>query len=94
MTARDTYNSSVESAGATLVASSQANATAVQETISVSGVNVDYTLQSGNNANFVAATKNANALKASNELARRMALQASIAAARDALRTSGDLAPF
>jgi hypothetical protein len=91
---RDTYNSSCKSADATQVATGLTHAISEQTTIDASKSVVGFTLQTGNMANLETATRNANALRLSNGLARERARQASIAAARDTLRATGDGAAF
>jgi len=95
MTARDTYISSVQSAHATKTATLSANETTRQATIDAKLSVVGYTLQSGNNANLLAAVSSANQAKRDADYAAEQAKQASIAAARDTLRNAGgDSAPF
>jgi len=93
MSARDTFNASVKSAGQTQVATVITAETTKQEAINASGVNVGYNLQTGNYANFAAAVKNANAAKYASLLAAEHAKQVAINIARDTLRDSGDKAP-
>jgi hypothetical protein len=93
MTARDSYVSSAKSAEATKLATIGAAETTKQEAINASGVNVGYTLQSGNYSNFAAAIAAANAAKAASLYAAEVSRQAALAVARDTLRTTGDLAP-
>jgi hypothetical protein len=95
MSNRDTYIASVKSATAAKVATLTANETSRQETVNASGVNVGYTLQSGNNANLLAAVKSANQAKRDADFAAEHARQVAIGIARDTLRTGGgDTAPF
>jgi hypothetical protein len=94
MSNRDTFNSSVKTAAATEVATKLTNAGTQQETINQSGVNVGYTLQSGNYANLKTAVDNARKAKIAADLAAEAAKNASIMLARDTLRDSGDRAPF
>jgi hypothetical protein len=89
MTARDTYNASIIAAAKTLTASKTANETTAQEAANQSGVNVGYTLQSGNNVNFVNGIKNAAIAKANANFAAEQAKQAALMVARDTLRTAG-----
>ena len=94
MTSRDTYNSSVKSAVAAKTATITANQTTAQETINANGVNVGYTLQTGNYANFAAGVKAANQAKRDADFAAEQTKQAAIMVARDTLRDSGDKAPL
>ena len=94
MSNRDTYNASVKNAGPAKTATITMNQTVFQETINAMGVNVGYTTQAGNYANFATAVKNANMAKIAADNAAEATRQASIAAARDTLRGTGDLAPF
>lgn len=91
---RDTYNSSVKSAGSAKPATLTTNQAVAQETINASGCNAGYNLQTGNYANFNTAMKNAIAAKRDADFAAEQTKQASIALARDTLRNTGDLAPF
>lgn len=93
MTARDTYNATLVSAGAAKHVALAVAETAKQTTVDASNSVVGYTLQFGNNVNLIAAVKSAAAAKAAAVLAAEQAKQASIAAARDTLRGTGDLAP-
>ena len=93
MTARTTYTASVQSAEIAKVVTVTAAQTAFQETINQSGCNAGYNLQTGNYANFATAVKNANTARISSLNAAETAKQASIMAARDTLRATGDLAP-
>jgi hypothetical protein len=91
---RDTFNASVKTAVATKIASDVSNEIARQETINQSGVNAGYNLQTGNYANLLAAHISARKAKLAADYAAEQAKQASLAAARDTLRATGDLAPF
>lgn len=93
MTSRDTYNASVVTAIVAKIASNAANATTAQETIAASGVNVGYTIQTGNFANLDSATRNANAAYAATRLKAEMVKQVAIQAAKDTLRATGDVHP-
>jgi hypothetical protein len=93
MTARDTYNATIASAAKTKVATELTNAMTQQEAINQSGVNVGYTLQNGNYANFATAVANANKARLAADYAAEAAKQASHALARDTLRAT-DLGPF
>jgi hypothetical protein len=57
VSARDSYVTSVKAAAVTKTATLTADELTKQETINQSGVNVGYTLQAGNNVNFIAAIK-------------------------------------
>lgn len=94
MTSRDTYNSSVKSAGSVKTSSVNSAETAAQTTIDASLSVVGYTLQNGNYANLAASIKASIAAKQASLLAAEQAKQASIAAARDTLRGTGDLGAF
>ncbi len=94
MSARDTYISSVKSAETSKVATLVAADATKQETINANGCNVGYNLQTGNYANFASSVKNANIARWNTTFSVEQAKQASIAAARDTLRTGGDLAPL
>jgi hypothetical protein len=94
MTARDSYNSTCKSADTTRVASENVNQNTYQETISASGVNVGYNNATGNNVNLLTATKNANATLQANRTAAAAAKMASLDAARETLRATGDLGPL
>jgi hypothetical protein len=91
---RDTFTASVKTAVAAEVATKLTNAGTQQETINQSGVNVGYTLQSGNYANLKTAVDNARKAKFAADVAAEAAKNASIMVARDTLRATGDLAPF
>jgi hypothetical protein len=93
MTARDTYQASVQSAVTKQIASINSAHTVFQETVNASGVNVGYTLQSGNYGNFAAAVKNANTARIAALQAAEHAKQVAINAARDTLKNSGDNGP-
>ena len=94
MTARDTFNASVASAQKTANATEQNNVQTAQVTIDAANTVVGYNLQTGNNANLIAATKKANAALTAARTAEEQAKQASITVARDALRSSGDYGSF
>lgn len=94
MTARSTYEAAITATGPTKTAALTANQTAAQETINAAGVNVGYNLQTGNFANLAAAVKTATQAKLAADFAVQQAQQATMAAARDALRATGDLGAF
>lgn len=93
MTARDTYQTTVKATGPTKTATITANQTTAQETINANGVNVGYTTQSGNYANFATGVKNANQAKRDADFKAEHDRQVAINVARDTLRDSGDKAP-
>jgi hypothetical protein len=94
MAARDNYNTSCKNADITRVASEIANLNTYQETIAASGVNVGYNNATGNNVNLITATNNANKTLQANRAAAAAAKMASIDAARETLRATGDLGPL
>jgi hypothetical protein len=94
MSNRDSFNTSCGNANQTKVATGLSNAVSEQTTIDAKLTVVGYTTQNGNFANLDSATRTANELRFLNALAREKARQSSVAAARDTLRTAGDLAPF
>jgi hypothetical protein len=90
MTARQTYETSVQNSGpAQNVTVSNAEGTR-QEAANQSGVNVGYTVQGGNYTNFANAVKNANTAKAATLDTAERTKQATQMVARDTLRDSGD----
>jgi hypothetical protein len=91
MSSRDTYISSVKGAAPVKTATLTANEGAKQATINASGVDVGYTTQTGNYANFASAVKSANIAKLNADFLAEQARQATVAAARDMLRATGDL---
>jgi hypothetical protein len=93
MTARDTYTASVKAAASVQAASLVANEGAKQTTIDASKSVVGYTLQTGNMANLQASVTAANKAKFAADFAAEQTKQAAIAAARETLRATGDLAP-
>lgn len=96
MSARDTYNASVASAASVQAASVAAAQTAAETTIDGSLSAVGYNLNSGATAyaTLAAAIKASIIAKRNALQAAEMAKQASIAAAKDTLRTTGDTGPF
>ena len=94
MTARDTYQTTVKSAGSSKIATLTANQAAQQETINASGANVGYHPgSSSSSASYEAAVKAANIAKWNADFAAEHAKQVAINAARDTLRATGDTAP-
>ena len=95
MTSRDTYTASVATAIVTKAATLFANLLTQQETINQSGCNVGYHPgSSSSSATYDAAVKLAVQVKRDADFAAEQTKQASIAAARDTLRATGDLAPL
>jgi hypothetical protein len=94
MTARSSYESSCKSADTARVQSDIANVNAFQETISAQQGNVGFGGYYSNNASLVTATKNANAALLAARVAETAAKMASLDAARETLRATGDLAPL
>jgi hypothetical protein len=94
MSNRDTYAVSVKAAAPVKTATLTTNQTTAQETINASGVNVGYTLQSGNYANLASAVKSANQAKRDADFTAEQTKQAALMVARDTLRDTGDRAPF
>lgn len=90
---RDSYNSSVASANSGKTATVTTAQATAQETVNAAGVNVGYTLQTGNYPNFAAAVKAANTARANTVFAAEQTKQAARDAARDALRAGGDFGP-
>lgn len=93
MTARDTYIASVKTAAVTKAATDATNIMTAQVTIDASNTVVGYNLQTGNNANLLAAQRTAIAQLAINRAAAEQAKQAAITVARDVLKNTGDTAP-
>lgn len=93
MGARDTYISSVKTAEITKAATNSANANAAQETINASGVNAGNPTGRGAGSALMTATANANAALAAARLLAEHNKQVSIQAAKDTLRSTGDVAP-
>jgi hypothetical protein len=89
--ARETFNASVKTAGQTALATVITAETTKQETINASGVNVGYTTAFGNYGNLAAAVKAANAAKLASIFNAEVVRQASVAAARETLRSTGDV---
>ena len=94
MSNRDTYNTSCGNADKVVVSTGITHAISEQITIDAKLSVVGYTTQAGNFGDLDSATKTANALRLSNGLSREKTRQASVATARDTLRSTGDLAPF
>jgi len=92
MTARETYSSSVASAETTKKATLDAIPGTFQETVNASGVNVGYNTINGNYTNF--AVKTANSTKIASIDSAERTKQASVQAARETLRGTGDTGPF
>ena len=94
MTARETYNASLITANKAVVATGIAHASSEQATRDASASVAGYTTQTGTFSSLDSATRNANAARFNNWLAREQTKQASIAAAKDTLRDAGDRAPL
>jgi hypothetical protein len=91
---RDTFNSSVKTAVATEVATKLTNEIVRQTTVDASASVAGYNLQTGNYANLKTAHDNARKAKLAADMLAEQTKQAALAAARDTLRATGDLAPF
>jgi hypothetical protein len=94
MTARTTFEVAVKSAGATAVASGLTNETIRQATIDLQNSVVGYNNGGGSYAALAAAVKSATAAKLVADNAVEAAKQASLGAARDALRVAADFGPL
>jgi hypothetical protein len=90
MTARTTFETTVKGTAATETASIAAANLSAQETINQSGCNIGYNNATGNYAAFAAAVKASNAARIAAINAAAAVTQATIAAARDTLRSTGD----
>lgn len=96
MSNRSTYEASVKAAGPTKLDSVQNVAQVTMQT-TIDAVNsvIGYRSETGNNANLVSTTRAAAAARLEAYANAEKAKQASIALARDTLRTAGgDNAPF
>jgi hypothetical protein len=95
MTNRTTYEASVISAGPAKLATVATAITAHQTAIDAANSVVGYNLQTGNNATLRSTVATANAAKLEAFANAEKTRQASLAAARDTLRSAGgDNAPF
>jgi hypothetical protein len=94
MTARDNHDASVKAASKSATATLTVNEATRQTTIDAKLSVVGYNLQTGNNANLLAAVKSANDAKVAADSAAEQAKQAAIMVARDTLRDTGDRGPF
>jgi hypothetical protein len=92
MTARDTYNASCKSAEGTRTASLLTNELTRQTSCDAQLSVVGLVLQNGNSA-YVTAVANANRAKVANDFATEQARQATRDAAREVLRSTGDVGP-
>jgi hypothetical protein len=93
MSNRDTFNASVKTAAVAAQATGVTNAITQQTTISAKCADVGYNLQTGNYANLAAAVANANKAAVAAGLLAEMTKQMAIHAAKDTLRSTGDLGP-
>jgi hypothetical protein len=94
MAPRDTYIASVATAAKTRVATDLTNVVAFQATVDAQQANVGLGSYVSNNASLVTATKNANAALLAARIAETAAQMASMDAARETLRATGDLNPL
>jgi hypothetical protein len=94
MTARTVFETAVKAAGVSAVATAVTNEMTRQATIDAAFSGVGYTLQTGNYAALAAAVKSATAAKLVADNAVEAAKQASLGAARDALRVAADFGPL
>jgi hypothetical protein len=95
MSSRDTLNSTVSTAGKTQAAAVLSAVQVAQTTIDAANSVVGYNNVNGSYGNLAAAVKTANLAKANAIFAAEQAKQASIAVARDTLRSAGgDAAAF
>ena len=92
MTARTTFEASVMKTGNVQNASLLANETTRQVACDAQNSVVGLVLQNGNAA-YVSAVKNANIAKVANDFAAEQTKQASRDAAREVLRSTGDVGP-
>jgi hypothetical protein len=90
MTSRTTYETTVQTASTTKAATVATAQTTFQEACNAQGVNVGYTLQSGNYGNFATAVANANKARRDSLYAAEVARQAATDVAKDVLKDSGD----
>jgi hypothetical protein len=96
VSSHSTYESSVQSAGATQLATVATAITTHQTSIDAASSVVGYNLQTGNNATLRSTVATANAAKLEAFANAEKTKQASLAAAREALRTdnTGDRTKF
>ena len=94
MTARDTFVSSVAAAEAAKASTKAAAITTHQVTIDAANSVVGYNHATGNNTALRAATAAANAAKLEAFANAEKAKQASVAVAKDVLRSTGDKGPM
>jgi hypothetical protein len=93
MTARTTFEAAVLATGNVQIAAVAAAELTRQETVNVVGVNAGANPMLGATNSQIATINAANAAKAAAVLAAEVAKQASLAAARNTLRSSGDTGP-
>jgi hypothetical protein len=93
MSNRDTFNASVKTAVVVKVATDLTNTVVQQTTINAKCADVGYNLQTGNYANLAAAVASANKAAVAAGLLAEMTKQMAIHAAKDTLRSTGDLGP-
>jgi hypothetical protein len=94
VTSRTTYETSVAGVGATWTSSVNAADLTLQESVNLTGVNAGANPQLGASSSQISSLKTAIAARLASRDAADRAKQATLAVARDTLRTAGDLAPL